>query len=690
MTIAHEASTGSPAGFGQGSTSCQVAFVGSPGGGKLAVLRGSVKPETATFGSPSDATGRPWTLVGTATGGTGSTGGDTGPTRVGVWVKELVGDESGNVTIPNTGGNSCAGAMTLLTKGAAASWDYSAFVAGDDSTHDAGTNAHGATCGAWSSALAAGDWVDATHATDTDTALGSSGPAFTQSGAVFGAATLRNASRSGTANDCGVYSWDAPVTTGSASAPTFQWTGATAECGPYLVLRLREVTGGGGGGGGGGAGTGLAVFDGVTLPKLAILASFGGNLDPGADYLHLGTGPGLGTGKLGGVAAVDVTADVVSVTITRGRDGDLDPATPGVAVVVLDGRSGDYDPTNPSNPFGLTVANLPGTPLYVRCEWPLGTIYERFSGEIADFELDAGNDPTVTFTAADGLEKLGRAHVPAGSSAYDGDTTGARIGHLADLAGWPTSLRALDAGYTTLGPLVAGEHALPLMAKTEKTEYGLLWVDGAGYLVFYDRHRATVATRSTVVQAAFTDTGGASDVEMTALAVAVSREGVFTEAHVLRDPGLMAADAFGVVEGTDDPVEQAYADPTAPAALAGLSFPDQVGQLLRTDFEALAMCQYLVARYETPAVRIREVTVDATTQDRYEVLLPLRLLDLVSASRDYGPNTVTAQLHVQGMVETITDQPLWSFVFKTSVPPPTPSLFVLGTSALGGSDALGW
>ena len=54
----------------------------------------------------------------------------------------------------------------------------------------------------------------------------------------------------------------------------------------------------------------------------------------------------------------------------------------------------------------------------------------------------------------------------------------------------------------------SGASALELMRKTEQTEFGVLYVDGAGVLVFHDRHDAATATRSTVVQAELTDTAG--------------------------------------------------------------------------------------------------------------------------------------------------------------------------------------
>src|SRR6266496_3148957 len=580
-------------------------------------------------------------------------------------------------------------------------------------------------------------------------------------------------------------------------------------------------------------------FDGITWPDVHVLAGVGGNADPGTAYLHLGVGPGLGTGLLGGTTYVDITADVNSVSRKMGRDSDIDSATPGSSVIVVDNWSGDYDPTSLATPFwgpnllttqqesledgtttgwqagqdttiantaaqayhgtkalqltktvgtgtafaqagvGMTGVPFPpsapcrlsvwfrtaatarqckirgafhtmsgtylsgqdllsnavtdsttgwvqatvtgrspaqstrlvpelqvagcvntevhyadririeqggidaGTPFKVRAEWPIGTVYDRFTGTLADVSLDLGYDPTVTFTCADGLETLGRAQLPVTAAQYDSDTTGQRIGHLADQANWPTSLRSLDAGYTTLGPTILGDFALNLMRKVEQTEFGLLYVNGSGVLVFYDRHRSATATRSINVQAAFTDTQGASEIEMASLDVAKNRDRLINDVHITREPS---------PTGEDTPLEQVATDQESVTHYGGtFSMPAQLGLVCRNDYDAKAMAQGLLPWFRDVALRIREVKVEAITQGQWAVLLPLTLLDLISLSRDYGPVTVTAQLLIQALAEEIRfdPDPAWNWTFTMSNTPPSPDLWVLGTSAIS-VGRLGW
>lgn len=420
------------------------------------------------------------------------------------------------------------------------------------------------------------------------------------------------------------------------------------------------------------------------FPQVFVLAGFGGTLAaPAADALVLGGTVGLGTAKLGAITWTDITGDVRSVSWNRGRDSDIDTASPGSCTIVLDNFSGDYDPANLSGPYvagGVSLVEL-GTPVTVRAEWG-GTIYDRFAGDLTDISMDLGYEPTVTLTCGDGLETLGRAYVPLMSAGdWDGDRTGTRIGRIADSAGWPTSLRALDVGYTILGPTLYGGSGLQLMHDVEQTEFGLLFVDGAGVLTFYDRYRPSSAIRSTSVQAAFTDQASGNDVEMVALEMSRSRERVFNEAHITRD---------GWGEG-DEPVEQVAEDSVSVARYGRLSFPEALGKLLRSDEEALAAAQGIVARFAYPQLRIRQVTIDATTLGLWSTLLPLRLLDRISVSRDYGPNTVTAQLLIEGMQETISARPNpeWTISLSTANVLPPPTLWVLGTAALG-TTPLGW
>ena len=436
-------------------------------------------------------------------------------------------------------------------------------------------------------------------------------------------------------------------------------------------------------------------FNGTWWPRAQVIAGLGGTLDPGPTYLHLNIAPpGLDVALLGGATPVDLGGgngrNVRSIRIQgRGKSGPLETATPATATIVLNNASGAYDPDNTASPYaGLGI----GTPIDIRAERPIGTIWRRFYGEVISVSLDAGDDPTVTLVCADGLEKLARAQLGAQATPVGGgETSGARLHRILDGAAYPTILRAIDTGYNQLAPTTLGDFALELARQVEATEIGWLFCDGEGRITFYDRHRAASASRSTSVQAVFSDTGLPGEPALVELEVEWSRDRTFNDAHVTRDPIPNPPQAREDTDTSDDaPVEQVATDPTTQAVWGTLSLPNQAGQLLRNDFEALATAQYLLDRFNHDTPIIRQIRVNALARDLWDVLLPLGLADRVAVRRDYGPRTILEELLIEQMAEEInSDPPTWELVFDTGRPPPAPQLFLLNQSPLN-SGRLGW
>lgn len=232
MTITHVASSGVEAATtAKGSTATNVAYVGVATG-RLAILMATVKLGSAAWLLPPPG----WTLIADVSGGTGTSAVDVGTTRLGVWSRVLRGDESGNVTVNNVGGESSGGGMSVYAS-SLGGWVVPIAVTGDDTGHGTGRTA---VCGAWASALAANDWVVMAHSSDTDGTGAVSAFTITQTSATFGTTVIRNQRLSSDGNDCGLYSGDVPVTAGNANAPTLGFTYATSQCGASAAIRLRE------------------------------------------------------------------------------------------------------------------------------------------------------------------------------------------------------------------------------------------------------------------------------------------------------------------------------------------------------------------------------------------------------------------------------------------------------------------
>jgi hypothetical protein len=425
------------------------------------------------------------------------------------------------------------------------------------------------------------------------------------------------------------------------------------------------------------------IFNGTQWPRIRVAAGIG--TAPGGTVCVLGSGV-LDTNVLGGPNMVEIAAtgngDVRSVSIQDyGFPSEIDAASPATCTILLGNASGDYDPTNAGSPYAGMVEI--GAPIQVYAERPVGMLWPLFTGEIADIATDAGRDPTVVFTCTDGLEFLGRAYLPLEvAPVFAGDLTGTRISNLADRAAWPIDKRNFDAGSNVLGGTLLGSSALDLMQQVERTEFGNLFVDQAGVLTFYDRYRTTTANRSVIVQAAFTDVAGG--IGYSSLELARSRERVYNRAAVTRNPRVEDPD--------EQPIEQVADDLTSQTALkAVLAFPAQVGDLLQSDTEALAMAQGLVGRFATPQHRIREIRVNLLRGDGWSTLLGLQLLDRISVLRDYGPNTISQELLIQQMSTEIRVSPAtWELRLVTSPAPTAATDVCVLDSGLLGTHKLGW
>lgn len=433
----------------------------------------------------------------------------------------------------------------------------------------------------------------------------------------------------------------------------------------------------------GGGAVGNYWFDGITLPKLSVHILVSGALwRPANAFVLDGTSLLDGTKYLGAGSWVNIIDDVEALTIDRGRDSDTDSAIPGSLVVRVDNTNGDYNPENLSGLYvsgGATQIDV-GLPICVQAEW-LGVVYDLFYGEVADVELDLDYENSVVFTCADGLERLGTTRLGPSIFQVDGEYTGQRIGRVLDAAGWATSLRALDRGYSQLGLTDSADYALALLQKIERTEFGLVFVDGAGRVVFYDRYRPAFATRSTTVQALFD-----SSVELTGLSASRSRERMANDWHITRT---------SIIEG-DEPVEQSAFDQASVDKYGIVSGPSGFGELSRNDEEARAMCQGLVQRFKASLTRVRSVSLEAAALDMWSTLLGLELLDRIKVDVNNGPNSLSKELLIQKLHQEITvngrdEMPTWDFTFTTSQALAAPSLFKLdGTKLLNSTNTLGW
>lgn len=203
----------------------------------------------------------------------------------------------------------------------------------------------------------------------------------------------------------------------------------------------------------------------------------------------------------------DITSYVQSVSITRGRDDVLSQVQTGTARVTLINEDGRFSP-------GYTLSPLYGNVATMRAVRIRGTFsavtYDLYYGYIQSITpVPTPNVRTCTLDLADGFAWLDLAVT---TPTYTLVPTGTSIGVALNSASWPAGLRDLATGQSTITPSYTDQSVLSqIQGIGIDNEAGLVYMSGAGKVVFEDRH-TRLKTPYTVSQGTFTDTDALVDV----------------------------------------------------------------------------------------------------------------------------------------------------------------------------------
>ena len=311
-----------------------------------------------------------------------------------------------------------------------------------------------------------------------------------------------------------------------------------------------------------------AYFDVPTTPVFTLNDSTAGQLD-NTTYV------------LAGDIEQDITADVISVTTTRGRSRWLDEMTVGTASVVVRNRDRDYDPTG----TGAYANNIvPGKRIRIDVGGePI------FNGFVDDWDLNypLNGDATAVCIISDTLARLGRTIIDPYTTTSE--LSGARINDILDQpeVNFPGAQRDIDTGLTTLqaDTIAAGQDALSYLQIVATTEAGRLFAARDGILTFRQRSAPTQTA-----QVEFRDDG--TGVPFEAVETAVGSELLYNRAEVTPLGGSLIT-----------------ADNTESQSLYGIRTVSKPDLLFENTVDAESFAEYLVNKYGTPELRIASLTV---------------------------------------------------------------------------------
>jgi hypothetical protein len=364
-----------------------------------------------------------------------------------------------------------------------------------------------------------------------------------------------------------------------------------------------------------------------------------------------------GTAGLGGSPTTDITANVRTATVRRGR-GDVDSGVQaGECSLDVYDPDGRFNPQNPAGPYygGLDVFR----PARFYGVDSNGTEYDLFVGMTRDIVADPDRrSRSARIDLIDHLEYLNTVYPVIGSTGAT--TTGAAIGLVLDACALTSSdLRDLDDGDPIPDFSADGsESAVALITALLEAERGMFYVSKAGVLTYRDRASIggtdTVATFSGVAKA---------------LLPGVSLDSVRNRARVTRTGGTQQEANDAVSQG-----KYGYRDVSA------IETP-----YLLTDTDAAGLASFLVGGKGEPVSPIYGFTLDNADGATWLQILSRELSERVAVSDVWSG--VDGTYRIEQVSHTVSEGGKYHTLdlVLSSV---SGSLFTIGVSTIDGTDGL--
>lgn len=376
----------------------------------------------------------------------------------------------------------------------------------------------------------------------------------------------------------------------------------------------------------------------------------------------------IGTGTLGSDSnnnlVVDVSDQCVKANMRAGYNLLQDQFQASEATFRLVDPNGDWNPTNTASPYYGYL-----TPLRkIRFSATYGgSGYFLFSGYITSYNYSYPKDQEIGYVdlvCVDAFRLLNLAGITTVASATAGQDTGTRINKILDEVSFPTSLRSIETGLTTVQADPATlRTALAAIKNAEFSEQGAFYFDGSGTATFKNRQSVQEAAGATPT--VFANDG--SGISYFNLLPVFDDKLIINEANITR------------IGGT--------AQSATNAASIAKYFPHSVNYdnlIVQTDAEALNIAKTYVATRAETTLRVDAITLDLTTPDYAAGILAALDFDYFSNVRvknvGQDGSTIDKTLQVVGIAHEVTPNS-WKTTFTLSEP--LVEAFIIGSSTQG-------
>lgn len=328
----------------------------------------------------------------------------------------------------------------------------------------------------------------------------------------------------------------------------------------------------------------------------------------------------LDTSELGGTVFRNITPALIELSVTRGKNRDLDRYSAGELSAVLNNENRDFDPLYSGSPYFGDIVPRREVRLTVDS-------VRQFTGIIDDWNLiyDPDGQSKAQLIAADDFTLLARQAVTAGTATVQ--SSGERVEAVLDMpsVAW-TKARDIDTGASELGADVFEGNALEYLNKVSISEQGNLFISKSGALTFKGRLDATPTSSSLIT---FADDG--TGIPYTRVSVNYGTELLYNTVTVESGAGIRTAinqtsrTVYGVSE-------------------------ESLDTLVSTTAQLQNLADFTVQKYAEPEYRLETIGMNVNTLSpaHKTTVLGMELGDVVLLR--FTPNNIGDPIEQYGQV----------------------------------------
>lgn len=306
----------------------------------------------------------------------------------------------------------------------------------------------------------------------------------------------------------------------------------------------------------------------------------------------------------------------------------------------------------------------------------------QYTGFVVSYVPDfiGDMDEIAYFTAALSTAKVDALFQLGSAGWATPQFSGQRIASVLATYGWPTGMETLATGISEVQAATSSlttTSALSYIQTVEATEQGFFFVDESGNLVFRDRHYILTASAAIVSNGYFASDHNPSHFQYLVGSIVPTPD----DLDLWNDVPVSLQGSTT----TERALNRASVTQFGYRTLQGFT-----GMLQTSDTEALAMAEWLLAHYDAPLVRVRQVAMDNTNRAgaNFPQMLGRQLLDRVTI--DWLPLDGTTVHFIQdSLIESIQHdftQDTWKTTWGLS-PAETQQYFTLDSATLGTLDS---